>query len=167
MTIHFRDIPRRITGFSTPIFGVSWQAPPDDRVAVRRLIIFLEDRRALFNLYDREVEEAVRLSVEMIRQEITRTMQEVSEGAKALPWLRGMQAACHQFLDDCQDSTRQEDLDELLFLPSHRPMNASPTFYTALGALRASVGLHIAHLCALYGIDVEGNLTQILPPEQD
>ena len=52
----FKEIVNRLTGFSIPVFGVSWN-PPEPEVAVaRRVLAFLEDRRVLFNPYHLEVE---------------------------------------------------------------------------------------------------------------
>ena len=36
-------------------------------------------------------------------------------------------------------------------------------FFTALGEMRAIFGVHVAQLCVKYGIDVEGDLSKILP----
>jgi hypothetical protein len=48
-TLGLRDLARRITGFSTPFFGVSWNPPAAERDTVRGFLTFLEDRRVLFN----------------------------------------------------------------------------------------------------------------------
>ena len=52
--VPFADIARRITGISTPVFGVSWTPPESKRDVVRRLVAFLEDRRALYAEYHME-----------------------------------------------------------------------------------------------------------------
>ena len=49
--IRFKEIIRRLTGFSTPFFGISWQPPESERKTIRKLFNFLEDRRVLFNPY--------------------------------------------------------------------------------------------------------------------
>lgn len=57
------NLARRITGFSTPFFGVSWNPPAAERDTVRAILTFLEDRRVLFNPYHIEVEYEVRQSI--------------------------------------------------------------------------------------------------------
>ena len=51
MKITFKNIAKSLTGISTPVFGVSWRPPETDRDVVKKLVIFLEDRRALYNPY--------------------------------------------------------------------------------------------------------------------
>ncbi len=50
------ETARRITGISTPFGGISWSDPgPGDGETVRRFLVFLEDRRVLYNAMDLEV----------------------------------------------------------------------------------------------------------------
>lgn len=44
----FKEVIGRITGFSVPIFGVSWNPPQPDVTAARKVLVFLEDRRVLY-----------------------------------------------------------------------------------------------------------------------
>ena len=50
----FSEIAGRLSGFSTPIFGVQWEPPVIDRDVARRVISFLEDRRVLYDPYERD-----------------------------------------------------------------------------------------------------------------
>ena len=52
----FREIANRITGFEIPVFGggVSWNPPTLDIEVARRMLTYLEDRRALYRPYDCE-----------------------------------------------------------------------------------------------------------------
>ena len=54
MKIPFQEIANRVTGFSTPIFGLQWTAPTLDVEVARRLLTYLEDRRVLYMPDDRE-----------------------------------------------------------------------------------------------------------------
>jgi hypothetical protein len=65
------ELARRITGFSTPFFGVQWTPPANERDTVREFVTFLEDRRVLFTPYELEVEGQVERSVHAIRRRCT------------------------------------------------------------------------------------------------
>jgi len=43
-----KAIASRLTGISTPTGGISWIPPVNEKGNARRLLVFLEDRRALF-----------------------------------------------------------------------------------------------------------------------
>jgi hypothetical protein len=45
--VRFQEIAARVTGFSTPVFGVSWSPSEPEVTAARRVVTFLEDRRVL------------------------------------------------------------------------------------------------------------------------
>ena len=100
LRVSFQDLIGRLTGFSTPFFGVSWKPPEPQREVVRRLLSFLEDRRVLFNPYFLEVEWQVEQSVIEIRRRLTETLDELSENSPAEASVRAMRAACRRFLDE-------------------------------------------------------------------
>jgi len=168
--IPFADLVKHITGFSTPIFGVSWNPPEPEREKIRQLIVFLEDRRALYNPYNMETVRWVDESVLKIREELTERLQQLGEESKAAPSLRVMRAACRQYLDKLEllkklNSYRGNinKLDIANLDDVYRDMN----FESSLGELRTIFGIHIARLCAMYGIDLEGRLISILPPAEE
>jgi len=168
--IPFADLIKHITGFSIPIFGVSWNPPKPEREHIRQLIVFLEDRRALYNPYHMETIHWVDESVLKIREELTKKLQELGEESKATSSLRAMRTACRHYLDKIElvkklHSYRGDikklnlaNLDDV-----YRNMN----FESSLGELRTIFGIHIARLCAMYGIDLEGKLINILPPAEE
>lgn len=43
----FKEIIKRLTGISTPIFGISWNPENTSSDVAKRAISFLEDRRVL------------------------------------------------------------------------------------------------------------------------
>ena len=92
--VSFKKVALRITGFSTPIFGVSWNPPEDKREIVRRLVTFLEDRRVLYQPYEVEYGPWVTTSVLEIRQELTETLKKCPEDPALIEPLRAMRAAC-------------------------------------------------------------------------
>lgn len=150
--MYFMDIFRRISGFSTPVFGISWNPPEDERKTIRQLMLSLEDRRALYDPYPIEVTGYVIRSVLDMRGELLKTCQAIGEESKALPYLKGMLAACRKFLNT-------EGV-----ISNRWPVQS---FFIALGELRATSGLHIAHLCTIYGIDLEGEILSILPTVEE
>lgn len=146
----FTEIASRINGISFPIFGVAWQPPEPERAIVRSLLIFLEDRRALYNPFAFEMENEVANSVLEIRTTLTDTLQRLQEPSKGIYNVRSMRTACREYLDN----SRNDDMGW-----------RHSAFLIHLGRLRAIFGYHIAQLAVMYGIDVEGELAKILPPE--
>jgi hypothetical protein len=98
--VKFKEIASRLTGFSVPIFGVSWN-PPEPEVAVaRRVLAYLEDRRVLFNPYHLEVADQCVHSVLEIRKFLTNEIGQLADDSRLGEHLRGIRAACRKFLDD-------------------------------------------------------------------
>ncbi|WP_105384358.1 DUF6650 family protein [Neorhizobium alkalisoli] len=162
---------KRITGFSTPVFGVSWNPPASDRDAVRKLLAFLEDSRALFNPYSAEVEDHVIASIHAIRRECVTAVGTLGENAPGMENVRAIGAACRRFLDepyptfdDIMDRRRDPYFERDESSGRLRQGTHPAAFFTALGELRAFVGLQIAMLSSLYDIDIHGDLVRILPP---
>jgi hypothetical protein len=157
--MRFSEIASRVTGFSTPIFGVSWTPPePDVRIA-RAVILFLEDKRVLYDPLEVEVEQYCIQSVLSIRQFLTDTLSRQEQGAELTDHLRAMRAACRGFLGSVGWSKDSESWHTL-----SRSVNLRD-LYHALGELRATFGLHIAHIAVKYGLDIEPPLDATLPPD--
>jgi hypothetical protein len=148
---------RRITGISVPFGGITWADPgPSDAQKVREFILFLEDRRVLYNAHDLEVISQVQRSIHEIREQCTRTLQALSPKAFAVIPVRSIREAGRRFHDD-----QNEDFRFFDGRGDHR--DGSPGFFAALGAFRAVVGQQVAQLAAHYDIDVEGDLAAVLP----
>ncbi|MFC2051073.1 DUF6650 family protein, partial [Chloroflexota bacterium] len=99
MKIKFGKIAKSLTGFSTPVFGISWNPPDSDRDIVRKVITFLEDRRALYNPYNIETPIFVDQSILEIRKELTNTLQKLGDNPDVSPHLRAMRAACRKYMN--------------------------------------------------------------------
>ena len=153
MKINFKKIAKSLTGFSTPVFGVSWCPLESDRKIVRKLITFLEDRRVLYNPYNIETIRWVIQSVLEIRKKLTDILEIVDENSDIYSHLRAMRAACRKFMDEIEKQKRYQ----------YKPISSD--IFTALGEMRAIFGIHIAQLCVKYGIDIEDDLARILPIE--
>lgn len=155
MKIKFGKIAKSLTGFSTPVFGISWNPPETDRAVVRKLITFLEDRRALYNPFNIETPMFVDQSILEIRKELTNLLQSLGNDSDVSPYLRAMRAACRKYMNEVgnQISQRFHFRDFEVF--------------ASLGELRAVFGVYIAQLAVKYGIDVEDELASILPIEDE
>jgi len=149
--VKFKKIAKSVTGVHTPVFGVSWSPPESEREVVRKMITFLEDRRALYNPFDMERPAWVIESVLEIRKKLTETLRTLDGDSDVTPHLRAMRAACRKFLDQTE---MMKD-------------GRGPYFniFAALGEMRGVFGIHIAQLCVKYGVDVEDELAAIFPVE--
>jgi len=154
MAIHFRSILSRLTGISTPVFGISWNPPTDDRAVAVQLMDFLEDRRFLFSPFEGEDAHHVIASVLTTRENMTRLMAELSGESYLQNLMQSMRGACRQFIDNSRPKSKKGT--ELGF-----------GLVLALGELRAQFGFHIAQLSAAYGIDVPDAIAGVLPPLRD
>ena len=150
------DTARKITGISTPFGGIQWaDAGPSERERIRGFILFLEDRRVLYNPDELEVPEQVVRSAHEIRQECTSVLRILGENAFGAIAVRAIRSACRRFHDEMNLPFR--------FFDDRHPWEGAPGFFTALGGLRATVGQQIALLAAHYDLDVEGDLASVLP----
>jgi hypothetical protein len=154
--VKFKEIVARLTGFSVPVFGVSWNPPPAEVTVARKVLAFLEDRRVLYNPYHMEDPGHCVSSIIEIRQFLTAELGNLTESHALAANLRAMRAACRKFLDavgvrgDTHGSTRLRLAHDWVFM-------------SAIGELRGVIGLHVAALAAQHGLDVEGELASILP----
>lgn len=137
----------RLTGISVLLAGVSWDWTESERDAIRDMLVFLEDRRALTADHHREYSPHVIESILEIRRRLTETLQRLPEDAKSALLVEDMRAACRAFLDAV----------------GHDPW-MSPDFGERLGALRGVFGLNLAILVDKFGIEVHGPLREVLPP---
>ena len=156
-----KEIARRIAGFSTPIGGIQWEPPEDERRITKAFVTFLEDRRVLFNPFHLEIEHQVIDSLTKIRETATDTLGKVPDEAKSVGPIKAIRAACRRFLDEPHANFHH------LQRRQHRgyPDEADSGFFVALGELRATVGLHVAALAVTYDLSIDEELATILPAE--
>lgn len=155
---------RRVSGVSTPVGGLSWAPSTSEREDLRKLAVFLEDRRALFNPYETEAEIFVEQSVQQIRSELTKVLQTIGEDARAADALRNMRSACQRYL------TKSAGFKNGPYW-HHRPprhfrghgIDEDDDFILALGELRGVFGLCIGQIASTYSIEVHGELADLLP----
>jgi hypothetical protein len=154
----FSEIANRLTGISTPIFGVSWQPSELELAAARRIVSFLEDRRVLYSPNELEVPAHCVDSILQIRLFLTSEIGKLDSKSELTASLRAMRAACRRFFD----AVGAEDG----YIIQHATENghyASWTFYSALGELRGTFGIHLARIAGHFRLDVEDDLASILP----
>jgi hypothetical protein len=154
----FSEIANRLTGISTPLGGVSWQATELEVAVARRVVSFLEDRRVLYAPDEMEVPSQCVHSVMDIRRFLTGELGRLDAGSDFAASLRAMRAACRKFLDRVGVDGR-----EVALYANHYGHWSSWTFYSALGEMRGTFGVHLAQIAAHFKLDVEDRLATILP----
>jgi hypothetical protein len=148
---------RRVTGISSPFGGLQWADPgPSEGQIVRDFVLFLEDRRVLYNPMYLEIVGQVEHSIHEIREQCTKTLQALPPKAFGVVPIRAIREAGRRFHDDQNEDFR-------FFHDRWHSSEGGPGFFTALGAFRASVGQQVALLAAHYDFDIEGDLASALP----
>ncbi len=159
----FSDILARVNGFSTPVFGISWQPPTADIAVARRIIAEVETRRVLFSTFSNEVPDRCVASVLELRKLFTEILAAGGIGKELEGPVRIMRRYCVRFLDRVGASeTRDAPGDRHLFRERQWMMH-DYWFGEALGELRSGVTLPIAIIASSYGLDVDDELAQVLP----
>lgn len=169
----FKTLLSKITGISTPVFGISWTPPRIEKEIAETLISFLEDRRVLYHLYDwtplnhniegasiKEYPQVIK-SVLEIRDKLTQLLEKVSRDSPLAKSLQSMRAACRKFLNNIDTPELYAEHLSLIPLFQVKAM-------VSLGEMRAIFGMHVAIICTGYGVDIEeGTLQKILPPDDE
>ena len=151
MKVNFAKIAKAITGISTPFFGVSWNPPVSDQEVARKLLIFLEDRRALYDPVETDRPEWVFDSIQEIRKYLTGVLDKNENSEPFFQQIiRDMRAACRKY---------QSIMGGSRFIGGR----FSNIYGMALGEFRALFGIYLARLVVGYGLDVEEQLSAIFP----
>jgi hypothetical protein len=78
----FKQIIGRLTGFSVPVFGVSWNPPEPEILKAKRVLTYLEDRRVLYNPDSLEVPEHCVHSVVEMRSFLTNEISAIDSNSE-------------------------------------------------------------------------------------
>ena len=153
----FKEIAKRLTGFRSPLFGVSWNPPESETNVAKRVIAELEDRRVLYNPSEMELPDHCVQSVIDIRRMLSAELGLLNNESTLSNSLRAMRAACRKFLDTVGADER------IIRFGAHAGHFASWQFNGAIGELRGVFGVHLAQIAAQHGLDIEDQLATILP----
>ena len=93
-----QEVLLRLTGISTPIFGISWDPPEAESTTAKRIVAFLEDRRVLYVPSEMEVPAHCVDSVLRIRGFLTSELESSGLSSELAESLRAMRMACRKFL---------------------------------------------------------------------
>lgn len=160
---------RRMTGFSLPVVGggVSWTPLEGTKTAARRVLVFLEDRRVLFNPYWAEQAGECVASVLEVRRMLTDEIGGLGPDESLVPHLQAMRAACRAFLDQMATATDHDGRPRRMWV-AYQPLDDREfSLVVALGELRSAIGIQIGLVAAAFDLDVPDNLVAILPPPPD
>lgn len=153
----FKELANRLTGISCPVFGVSWNPQETERSIARRIIIFLEPRRVLYSPYEYETVHPCIDSIVEIRNYLTAQLEHVDEKSNLNSYIRAMRSSCNKFLSKCPD---REDFRYLACMNGNID---NWIFTSTIGELRGVFGVMIGQIAKAYGVDIEDDLSQIIP----
>jgi hypothetical protein len=161
LKLTYKEIISRLTGFSIPIFGVSWQPDESEIKIAKRIITTLEDRRVLYSPYELEVPRHCISSVLEVRKLLTDEIGKVSQKKELYNDMQILRGACRKFLDTIHPI--EKDLE------SYKSFSTVSgwIFLTALGELRGVFGIGVSKVAISYGLNITGDLAQIIPVLED
>jgi hypothetical protein len=157
-----------VNSLTTPASGLSWTPPPSEREEIRKLVVFLEDRRALFNPYNVGAIALVERSAQEIRAELTKVLQTIGETSRAGEPVRIMRTACQRYLSRApafRDETHWHRRPRYYNGP--RLDEPDGDFIMALGELRGVFGACLGQIASSYDIEVHGQLAELLPGREE
>ena len=155
--MRFKELANRLTGISCPVFGVSWNPQETERSIARRIIIFLEPLRVLYSPYEYETVHPCIDSVIEIRNYLTAQLENVDDKSNLNSYIRAMRSSCNKFLSKCPD---REDFRYRACMNGNID---NWIFTSAIGELRGVFGVMIGQIAKAYGVDIEDDLSQIIP----
>ena len=111
MKIFFKSLLSHLTGVSTPLLGLSWTPPTDERKIAEEVVTFLEGRRVLLHsMYHPQVFRTNATfpmyslrSIMEIRAYLTKTMTKLPRKSALFGLLRDMRNTCQ----DCAPALEQ------------------------------------------------------------
>lgn len=109
LKLTYLELKSRLTGFSIPIFGISWQPDGSEIKIAKKVIVDFEDRRVLYSPYELEMPSHCINSILEIRKLLTEELGKVSQSKELYSDLQQLRTTCRKFLDTIQPI--QKDVD--------------------------------------------------------
>ncbi len=150
--------PRNVTwSLFPPNVQFELAVPSNEEAATaHRVLAFLEDRRVLYAPEQMETMDQCVRSVLEIRRFLTEVIAELAPDSKLASAIRVIRAACRKFLDECDGPAVGRGMAPWRY-------GGDWVLGPALGELRGVTGVCVAAIADRYGLDVEPELTAILP----
>ena len=156
----FKEIANKITGISIPIFGISWTPAKLEIDVAKKVIVYLEDKRVLYVIYELESPRHCLNSVIQIREFLTTQLFDVDGNSELSTILREMRGTCRNFLNNVQEKYSFNKISGTI----DRELGTENIhFYNAMGEFRIRMGILIAKVLIMYGINCESDLLNIIP----
>jgi hypothetical protein len=151
--MRFESIYKNITGLSCPWFGIQWNPPVIEIDEAKKVVVYLENKRVLFNPSQIEDAQHCLSSAIEIRNFISDVLPHLSPNSPINKSLRRMRKSSLHFCDVVGHPKFQ------LF---DHPVKSS-LLERELYKLRKDFGMSLAELAVAYGLDVEDGLASIIP----
>ncbi|MFI9653419.1 DUF6650 family protein [Guyparkeria sp. GHLCS8-2] len=148
----FKRILQSVTGVSTPIFGIQWTPPHWASDLAEETLVYLSDKRVLFNRFDMEDAGHCIQSVDNVRNHLERQRGKLQGNKELDKSLAAMQRACRRFMDY---------VGHPKYSSLEKPIQES-ILENELQRLRSSIGKQVATLSISFGVDVEDELASII-----
>lgn len=160
-----KEIANKLTGFSTPIFGISWTPAKLEIETARKVLNFLDNRRVLYVVHELESPTNCIKSILEIREYLVGQLSDLDNNSELANILKAMLDACINFLNRVQEQYYfdKEEGNIKHNLNEHEKIH----FYNAMGELRATMGILIAMIIVVYSLSYEGKLINIFPYSTD
>lgn len=148
----FKRILQSVTGISTPIFGIQWTPPQWASDLAEETLVYLSDKRVLFNRFDMEDAGHCIQSVDNIRSHLVSQRQRLQGNKELDKSLATMLRACRRFIDY---------VGHPKYSGFEKPIQDS-ILENELQKFRSSIGKQVATLSISFGVDVEDELASII-----
>ena len=147
-----------VIGDNNIAIHISSAIPESETEHARRLIVFLEDRRVLYQR-NQLTPLWANQSVIKIREQLTSELAKLDKKSDLAKSLAEMKKACHKYLDTTEALGLGRDESRVNELSREEQDN----FLVTLNELRDVFGSRVAQISIQFGINVEGELATIFP----